>query len=86
MGFWDNKRVVVTGGSAFLGSHLVEKLPDRGCAQIFVPRSQKYDLPRLDPIQRMLDDCRPDIVIHLAARVGRIDANRAHPAGFFVIT
>lgn len=82
-GFWHNQRVVVTGGSGFLGSFVVDKLHERGAAEVFVPRSQDYDLRHLDAIRRLLVDAKPDIVIHLAARVGGIGANRAHPAEFF---
>ncbi len=81
--FWRNKRVVVTGGAGFLGSFVVEKLRERGLTEIFVPRNKDYDLRHLDAIQRMLTAAQPDIVIHLAARVGGIGANRAHPAEFF---
>ena len=81
--FWRNKRVVVTGGAGFLGSFVVEKLRERGSTEIFVPRNKDYDLRHLDAIQRMLTDAQPDIVIHLAARVGGIGANRARPAEFF---
>jgi GDP-L-fucose synthase len=81
--FWRNKRVVVTGGAGFLGSFVVDKLYERGPTEIFVPRNKDYDLRHLDAIQRMLTDAQPDIVIHLAARVGGIGANRAHPAEFF---
>ena len=83
MNFWDTKRVVVTGGAGFLGSFVVEKLQERGCPYIFVPRSRDYDLRDLGAIRRMLKDAKPDIVIHLAARVGGIGANRTHPAEFF---
>ncbi len=82
-GFWHNKRVCVTGGAGFLGSFVVEKLRQRGVQEIFVPRKRDYDLVQLDCIQRLLNDARPDIVIHLAARVGGIGANREHPAEFF---
>lgn len=82
-GFWHNKRVCITGGAGFLGSFVVEKLQRRGVENIFVPRSPQYDLRRLDCIQQLIADARPDIVIHLAARVGGIGANREHPAEFF---
>jgi len=81
--FWRDKRVVVTGGAGFLGSFLVEKLRQRKAGEIFVPRSREYDLRDIGAIRRMLADARPDIVIHLAARVGGIGANREHPAEFF---
>jgi len=82
-GFWKDKRVVVTGGAGFLGTFVVEKLRQRGRAEIVVPRSEEYDLRHLDAIRRMLADARPDIVIHLAARVGGIGANLVCPAEFF---
>ena len=83
MDFWKDKRVLVTGGSGFLGSFVVEKLGEKGCKDIFVPHSEEYDLRQLDVIQRLLKDAKPDMIIHLAARVGGIGANRAHPAEFF---
>ncbi len=83
MSFWNDRRVVVTGGSGFLGSFLVERLQKAGCAQIFVPRSRDYDLRQHEAIRRLLADARPDVIIHLAARVGGIGANRTHPAEFF---
>lgn len=83
MGFWQGKRVVVTGGAGFLGTYVVEALRARGCPEPFVPRSREYDLVRLDAIERMLDAARPDLVLHLAARVGGIGANREHPGSFF---
>jgi len=83
MDFWKDKRVLVTGGSGFLGSFVVEKLGEKGCQDIFVPHSEEYDLRQLDVIQRLLKDTKPDMIIHLAARVGGIGANRAHPAEFF---
>lgn len=81
--FWSSKRVVVTGGAGFLGSFVVDKLCERGVADVFVPRSKDYDLRQKEQIRRMLSTAKPDIVIHLAARVGGIGANRAHPAQFF---
>ena len=83
MDFWKDKRVLVTGGSGFLGTFVVEKLREKACRDIFVPRSEEYDLRQLDVIQRLLKDAKPDMIIHLAARVGGIGANRAHPAEFF---
>ena len=81
--FWRDKRVAVTGGAGFLGSFVVEKLHARGAHEVFVPRIEEYDLREHDAICRLLEDARPDIVIHLAARVGGIGANQAHPAEFF---
>lgn len=81
--FWSNKRVVVTGGSGFVGSFVVDKLRARDAKDIFVPRKAQYDLRQRDAILRLLDDAQPDIVIHLAATVGGIGANREHPADFF---
>jgi len=81
--FWTRRRVVVTGGAGFLGSYVVEKLGERGCRHIFVPRSRDYDLREKEAIIRMYEDSRPDIVIHLAAVVGGIGANRKYPGKFF---
>ncbi|MBN2047281.1 MAG: GDP-L-fucose synthase [Anaerolineaceae bacterium] len=81
--FWEGKRVCVTGGAGFLGKAVVRKLRKRGATEIFIPRSAEYDLVNGDDIERMLDDARPDIIIHLAAQVGGIGANREHPAEFF---
>ena len=83
MSFWPNKRVLVTGGAGFLGSFVVEKLQERGCKEIFVPRSKDYDLVEMEAVRRLYRDAKPDIVIHLAARVGGIGANRANPGKFF---
>jgi len=83
MAFWDNKRVVVTGGNGFLGSFVAEKLRRRGCQKLFLPRSAEYDLRLEGDVARLFGDARPDIFIHLAAVVGGIGANREHPGRFF---
>lgn len=72
-------------GSRFFGFFVLEKLKERGAGEIFVPHFEKYNL--VDPldVERVLDDARPDVIIHLAAHVGGIGANRLHPAEFFTI-
>jgi GDP-L-fucose synthase len=79
----DMKRVVVTGGAGFLGSFVVDKLRARGGTEIIVPRSADYDLVDVEAVRRLYRDARPDLVIHLAARVGGIGANRENPGKFF---
>jgi len=81
--FWTGKRVCVTGGAGFLGSYVVESLERRGCQSVFVPRRATYDLVDGDAVRRLYADARPDLLIHLAAVVGGIGANRAHPGRFF---
>jgi GDP-L-fucose synthase len=83
--FWNNKRVCVTGGAGFLGSFVLAALERRGAAQVFVPKIEEYDLVNPADIQRLYDEARPDIIIHLAALAGGIGANRARPADFFYI-
>jgi GDP-L-fucose synthase len=78
----DGKRVMVTGGAGFLGTHVVRRLRARG-AEVFVPRSTAYDLRAAADIDRALSDGRPEVVVHLAAVVGGIGANRANPGRFF---
>ncbi|MGD2094495.1 MAG: GDP-L-fucose synthase [Phycisphaerales bacterium] len=81
--FFQNRRVVVTGGAGFLGRYVTEGLQKRGCKNILVPKIEDYDLVNIDDINRMYEDMNPDIVIHLAAAVGGIGANREHPGEFF---
>src|SRR3984885_6385356 len=83
MGFWETRRVVVTGGHGFLGSFVVDKLRAAGAKEIVVPRSEKHDLRIQTEALRLYTDTRPDIVIHLAAVVGGIGANRENPGRFF---
>jgi GDP-L-fucose synthase len=81
--FFKNRRVVITGGAGFLGSYVIEGLRKRACKNILVPKIEDYNLVNLNDIIRMYDDMSPDIVIHLAAVVGGIGANREHPGKFF---
>ncbi len=87
LSFWSDKKVIVTGGAGFLGSYVVEKLKQRGTGEIIVPRIENYDLTDIQAIQRLFRDVdiadRGTIVIHLAALVGGIEANRARPADYF---
>jgi GDP-L-fucose synthase len=79
---WTGTTVAVPGGSGFLGSKVVKRLEDAG-ASVFVPRSRDYDLTSEERVQAMYEDARPDVVIHLAARVGGIGANQRSPGSFF---
>lgn len=83
MEFWKNKRVVVTGGAGFLGKFVVKELRRKGCTKIFVPLEQEFDLKDLSAIKRLLKIAKPDTIIHLAAVVGGIGANRENPGKFF---
>jgi GDP-L-fucose synthase len=81
--FWSDRRVMVTGGGGFLGKAVVARLEAAGAIDVFVPRSRDYDLRTSDGIRSALADGRPDVVIHLAAVVGGIGANRENPGRFF---
>lgn len=90
--YWRDKRVIVTGGAGFLGSFVVNKLHERGAAEVIVPRSDQYDLVKIDAVRQLLADTKHndatgdhpvDVIIHLAARVGGIGANLAHQAEYF---
>ena len=81
--FFKDRRVVVTGGAGFLGGYVTEGLRRRRCKHILVPKIEDYDFVKLEDIIRMYEDMKPDIVIHLAAVVGGIGANRQHPGEFF---
>jgi GDP-L-fucose synthase len=99
MSFWENKRVLLTGGGGFLGSHVREVLDAAGCQHVFVVRSSAYDITRETEVQRLFEDLQAgiggwpsrlhgrtapvDIVIHLAGLVGGIGANKANPADFY---
>jgi GDP-L-fucose synthase len=77
------KRICVTGGAGFLGTHLIKQLHQRGAKDIFIPRIEDYDLVDGDAIRRMFRDSSAEVIIHLAAHVGGIGANRERPAEFF---
>lgn len=83
MGVSTTDRIVVTGGAGFLGSFVIEKLKARGYANVAVVRSRDYDLTAETDVQRMYEDLKPDVVMHLAAQVGGIGANRENPGRFF---
>ena len=81
--FWNDKRIIVTGGAGFLGKRVVAELQARGCQNIVVPELPEYDLRERDVIVRLLTEARPDMIIHLAAVVGGIGANLENPGKFF---
>ena len=83
MNFWKNKRVVLTGGGGFLGRAVKAQLEARGCKHIIVPRSAQFDLRKTAAIRKLYRQAHPDMVIHLAAVVGGIGANRENPGKFF---
>ncbi len=83
MAYWQSKRVLVTGGGGFVGSHVIEKLRQRGCKNVFAPRSREFDLRETEAITQLYKQTHPDLVIHLAGVVGGIGANRNYPGRFF---
>ena len=82
--FWAGKKVLVTGGSGFLGRLVCAKLQERGASDVFIPRSRDFDLTRPDDVEKLFADQSPDLVIHLAARVGGIGANMKNPATLYL--
>jgi GDP-L-fucose synthase len=78
-----DKKIIVTGGGGFLGKHVVQRLRQQGYQHVFVPRSAQYDLTQDQAIRRLLTEQRPHVVVHLAAVVGGIGANRLNPGTFF---
>lgn len=83
MGFWTERKILVTGGAGFLGTHVVRNIQAQGCQAVIVPRSREFDLREKSAIIKLFEQGRPDLVIHLAAVVGGIGANRRHPGQFF---
>ncbi|HJR46477.1 MAG TPA: GDP-L-fucose synthase [Actinomycetota bacterium] len=83
-GFWSGKRVLVTGGSGFLGRVIARKLEERGVGQLALPRSKDHDLTRPDDVEKLFAEVAPDVVMHLAARVGGIGANMNNPAVLYL--
>jgi GDP-L-fucose synthase len=81
--YWGSRRVLVTGGSGFLGAHVIHHLKDSGAETIFVARQKEYNLVQREAGEKLLADTQPDIVIHLAAKAGGIGANMAKPGEFF---
>src|SRR5260221_6219790 len=81
--FWADQSVIVTGGAGFLGAYVVEKLRERGARSIYIVRSKDYDLRHEANVRRLLADVKTTMIIHLAAGVGGIRANREHPRSFF---
>src|SRR4051812_10063241 len=83
MSYWKSKRVMVTGGGGFLGTHVVEKLREAGCSQVLVVRHRDHDLTKEEDVRRLFAQNPVDVLLHMAGLVGGIAANRARPAEFF---
>ncbi|MEA2447020.1 MAG: GDP-L-fucose synthase, partial [Actinomycetota bacterium] len=82
--YWSARRVLVTGGNGFLGSFVCRKLGEAGAREVIAPRSDEYDLTHEDQVEKLLIDTAPDVVIHLAARVGGIGLNLERPADLYL--
>jgi GDP-L-fucose synthase len=78
-----DKRIMVTGGAGFLGSYVTERLRSQECRNVYIPRSKDYDLVQMHAVKKLYADLKPEIVIHLAAKVGGIGANLRNPGTFF---
>lgn len=83
MSWLTSKRILVTGGTGFLGKYVVRKLEARGCRDIFVPRIEEYNLVEMEAVKRLYQDSRPEVVINIAGKVGGIGATRTKPGEFF---
>jgi GDP-L-fucose synthase len=81
--FWKGRRICVTGGAGFLGSYILAGLKHRGAREVVAPSVKEFDLVQPEAVRKMLSEAQPDLVLHLAANVGGIGANRARPAEFF---
>lgn len=83
MSFWTNKRVLVTGGTGFLGKHVINQLETVGCERLIYPGSSMYDLRKIEDVRKLLSEFQPNLIIHMAAICGGIGANKERPGTFF---
>jgi GDP-L-fucose synthase len=81
--FWRQRRILITGGRGFLGRHIVDRLEALGVSELILPRRSEFDLTEQADVRRLMEETRPDMVLHLAAEVGGIGANRENPGRFF---